>query len=335
MRQRFSGGRLIGRSASVVVAVCLAWCATTAAAAAGAESNERASADFQLQGEYVGDAGGGGHKLGAQVVALGDEKFQAALLPGGLPGEGWDGKTRAEMKGQRKGRQVALSGDGYQAAVDGETLAGTGAGGQKFTLKKVHRESPARGAKPPAGATVLFAKGGNTNAWQDAKLSGEGYLLAGATTKQPVKDFTMHVEFRIPFRPASTDQARGNSGVYIQRRYEVQILDSFGLPAVFNGCGSLYRQRTPDLNMTYPPGAWQTYDIDFTAAKWDGTKKTKNAVITVKQNGVTIHDHVEITAKTGAGQAEGPEPLPIWLQEHGSPVEYDNIWIVEKKGAGK
>jgi hypothetical protein len=318
---------LTARSVAVVVAVCLA---SNALAAAGAEPREGASADLQFQGEYVGDAGAGG-KLGAQVVALGDDRFLAAFLPGGLPGEGWDAKTRVEVKGQRKGQQVALSGEGYQATAEGESLAGTGAGGQRFTLKKVRRESPARGAKPPQGAMVLFAKGGKTDHWQDAKLSPDGYLLAGATTKEPVTDFVMHVEFRIPFRPASTDQARGNSGVYIQRRYEVQILDSFGLPAVFNGCGSLYRQRQPDLNMTYPPGAWQTYDIDFAAARWDGTRKTKNAVVTVKHNGVAIHDRVEITTKTGAGQPEGPGPLPIWLQEHGSPVEFDNVWVVEKK----
>lgn len=325
----------IDGTAVATMFTCLVLLAGTARAAGQREGGANApqtGADFKLQGEYVGEAGG--QKLGAQVVALGEDRFVAAFLPGGLPGEGWDGKTRAEAKGQRQGQQVSLSGAGYQATVDGETLTGTGGkdgGGQKFTLKKVHRESPAKGAKPPAGATVLFTKGGKTDHWNDAKLSPEGYLLAGAMTKAPVKDFTLHVEFRIPFRPASTDQARGNSGVYIQRRYEVQILDSFGLPAVFNGCGSLYRQRQPDLNMTYPPGAWQTYHIDFTAARWDGPKKTKNAVITIKHNGVTIHDHVEVTAKTGAGQPEGPEPLPIWLQEHGSPVEYDNVWIVEKK----
>lgn len=322
----------VGGAVTIGMVACLALSVgitfATQRSNGGANSSD-AGADFKLQGEYVGEAGG--KKLGAQVVALGDDKFMAAFLPGGLPGDGWDGKTRVEVKGQRDGQHVALAGGGYEVMADGETLTGAGAGGQKVALKKVHRESPARGAKPPQGATVLFSKGGRTDHWNDAKLSPEGYLLAGAMTKEPVRDFVMHVEFRIPFRPASTDQARGNSGVYVQRRYEVQILDSFGLPAVFNGCGSLYRQRTPDLNMTYPPGAWQTYDIDFSAARWDGAKKTKNAVITVKHNGVTIHDHVEITAKTGAGQPEGPEPLPIWLQEHGSPVEYDNIWIVEKK----
>ena len=86
------------------------------------------------------------------------------------------------------------------------------------------------------------------------------------------------------------DQARGNSGIYIQRRYEVQILDSFGLPPVFNGCGALYRQQSPELNMSFPPLAWQTYDIYFTAARWDPDgNKTSDAQITVMHNGVPIH----------------------------------------------
>ena len=128
-------------------------------------------------------------------------------------------------------------------------------------------------------------------------------------------------------------QARGNSGVYIQQRYEVQILDSFGLEGVENECGGLYTQTRPDLNMCLPPLAWQTYDIWFTPPQFDDDgKKTANARITALHNGYLIHHHREITAKTGGGKAEGPQPLPINLQDHGNPVMFRNIWIVPGEG---
>src|SRR5262249_34742326 len=82
--------------------------------------------------------------------------------------------------------------------------------------------------------------------------------------KCPAGPFRLHLEYRTPYMPTARDQARGNSGVYIQRRYEVQILDSFGLDGAFNEAGSLYRQTPPDLNMAFPPLTWQTYDIWFT-----------------------------------------------------------------------
>src|SRR4029079_19782543 len=126
----------------------------------------------------------------------------------------------------------------------------------------------------------------------------------------------------------------GNSGVYIQRRYEVQILDSFGLEGAFNEAGSLYRQTPPAQNMAPPPLTWQTYDIWFSPPTFadDGKTKTTNAHITVLHNGVPVHWHREITAKTGGGRAEGPEALPIQLHDHGNPVDSRNVWIVLGEG---
>jgi hypothetical protein len=148
-----------------------------------------------------------------------------------------------------------------------------------------------------------------------------------------VEDFRLHLEFRLPFMPYATGQGRGNSGVYIQRRYEVQILDSFGLEGVANECGGLYRQQPPDVNMCLPPLTWQTYDIWFTAARFDGEgNKTANARITVLHNGVPIHNDYEVVAKTGAGRPEAPEPMPILLQDHGNPVRFQNVWIVLGQG---
>src|SRR6185369_7420406 len=171
---------------------------------------------------------------------------------------------------------------------------------------KFHRISATQDAPPPYGATVLF-DGSSTDNFQNAETTPNHLLKIGAITKQPVSDFQMHLEFRSPYMPYATGQARGNSGVYIQQRYEVQILDSFGLEGAENECGALYRQTRPDLNMALPPLAWQTYDIWFTPPSFaaDGKTKLASARITVVHNGKTIHKGLEITAKTGGGKQEG------------------------------
>ena len=152
-------------------------------------------------------------------------------------------------------------------------------------------------------------------------------------TKRDFTDFKMHIEFKTPQMPPNVrGQGRGNSGVYIQRRYEVQILDSYGLPLKNNECGSIYKFKAPDKNVCKKPGEWQSYDITFHAARFEGqgrdAKKIKNARITIVHNGVLIHDNVEVPNKTGAGRPEGPEPGPILLQDHGNEVCFRNIWIV-------
>ncbi len=113
-------------------------------------------------------------------------------------------------------------------------------------------------------------------------MTDDGLLIAGATSKQKFGDCQLHVEFLLPFMPASRGQARGNSGCYLQGRYEVQMLDSFGLAGEDNECGGIYGIRAPDTNMCFPPLSWQTYDIDYTAAKYEDGKKVKNATITVR-----------------------------------------------------
>ncbi len=133
------------------------------------------------------------------------------------------------------------------------------------------------------------------------------------------------------YMPTATGQARGNSGVYLQNRYEVQILDSFGLEGLDDECGALYSKKAPRENSAYPPLTWQTYDIDFTAAKFEGDKKVKNAVVTVRHNGNLIHENQEIDGETPGGDKEGASAGPIRLQDHGNPVVFKNIWVVEKK----
>jgi len=294
-----------------------------------------AGPDYRVQGEYVGQATG--RKLGAQVIADGNGAFTVVILGGGLPGDGFDGKTRASSQANREGDAVVFKSSdasGYSGQVKDGVLTAQSEGGS-YSLKKVERESPDAGEKPPAGATVLF-DGTNVDAWQNGKMDMRHLLEAGTKTKQKYQDFKLHVEFLLPFKPEARDQERGNSGIYMQDRYEVQILDTFGHPPEFNGCGSLYRQHSPSVNMCYPPLRWQTYDIDFRAAKFDSNgKKTHNAVVTVKQNGVIVQDHYEITAKTGAGAKEGPEPGAIQLQGHNNPVFFRNVWVIAGQGEGR
>ncbi len=293
------------------------------------EEARAAGPDYDLQGEYEGDDGGA--KIGVQVIALGNDTFRAVVHHGGLPGAGWDKSPKTEVEGTRDGDKVVFTmASGAKAVLTKDGIKGVS---DKFSGKKVHRQSPTLGAKPPAGAVVLF-DGSNADAWAGGHLDdlGRKILASGSKTKRAdFQDYTLHVEFLLPFKPLGRGQDRANSGVYMQDRYEVQVLDSFGLKGENNECGGIYSRTKPDLNMCFPPLAWQTYDIDFTAAKYDGDgKKAKNAVITVKHNGVLIHDKVEIAGPTGGGKKEDPSGGAIQLQGHGNPVFYQNVWIVTK-----
>ena len=305
----------------------------------------KAGADFQLQGEYIGTIGTrrrAQSMLGLQVVALGDGQFQAVGYPGGLPGAGWTGRTDSmEMIVTNDPKKDSLA---IVSCVNSEVhysirlennVALVYSEEQQYLgqLTKIKRASPTLHLPAPSTATVLF-DGKSTDHFENGRINEDGLLMTGTTTNVAVNDFHLHLEFRTPYMPYARGQARGNSGVYIQRRYEVQILDSFGLSGEHNECGGLYRQQSPAINMCLPPLAWQTYDIYFQAARWDkDNKKTGNAVITVYHNGFPIHNQQEIKNKTGAGKAEGPEPMPIHLQHHGNPVVFRNIWIDQAPAA--
>ena len=186
--------------------------------------------------------------------------------------------------------------------------------------------------KPPAGAIVLF-DGSSADKFENGKLV-EKNLLGSDQLLEQTEVRRSHVCTSSSARRSCRNPRprRGNSGVYIQSRYELQVLDSFGLDGKNNECGGIYSIAEPKVNMCFPPLAWQTYDIDFTQAKYDDSgKKTKNARVTIKHNGVVIHDDLEITHGTPVACPEGASPEGLFLQDHGNPVVFRNIWVVEKK----
>ena len=295
---------------------------------------EQAGVDFKLQGEYSGEirTDNGNETIGVQVIALGDGKFQAVGYPGGLPGDGWNREDKVEREGELKGEEVRFESEGSVGILKADgTITVEVEGITLGTLRKVTRKSETLGQKPPQGAVVLF-DGTNADKFEGGKLTKDGLLEQGVTSKQKFKGFKLHMEFLLSFMPMARGQARSNSGIYLQGRHEVQILDSFGLEGKNNECGGIYEVKDPDLNMCFPPLSWQTYDIDFTPAKYDEAgKKTANARMTVRHNGVLIHDNVEVPKATRAAPVpEGPEPGPIYIQDHGNPVRLKNIWLVEK-----
>nr|MBA3715609.1 DUF1080 domain-containing protein [Pyrinomonadaceae bacterium] len=153
------------------------------------------------------------------------------------------------------------------------------------------------------------------------------------TSKQEFGDVQLHVEWASPAEIKGEGQGRGNSGIYLQGRYEVQVLDSYNNKTYFHGqAGSVYKQHPPLVNATRQPGEWQTYDIIFRAPSFDDQGNViKRATITVLHNGVLVQDHVEVrgtTTHVGEPKYTKHAPKqPISIQDHGNPVRFRNIWV--------
>ena len=196
--------------------------------------------------------------------------------------------------------------------------------------------------QPPSDAIVLF-NGNDLSAWVSAKGGDAPWQITdGAVTVVPRSgdihsreafcDVQLHLEWRTPVETEGLhSQQRGNSGVFFQRRYEIQVLDSYDNRTYANGqAASLYKQGIPLANATRAPGEWQTYDIVFTAPRFDGDSLASPGYVTVLHNGVLVQNHTEIQGGTvwiGQPAYEAHGCAPLRLQDHGNPVSYRNIWV--------
>jgi hypothetical protein len=283
--------------------------------------------------EGRGTAAGQDVKMPEKIEAKGKVTI-AQFQPGQGGGGGQGGQGGGQGGGFRGGASVKIE-----------------VANPAMTFEKQYRTSPTLNQRAPDGAIVLFdgtnvdkfepgakinefqmpaGMGGGQGGGQGAAQRPAGFgntLWAEAATKPfELKPYKMHVEFMLSYMPQARGQGRSNSGVYVDERYECQVLDSFGLEGENNECGGFYTIAKPIVNMCFPPLTWQTYDFEFTPAKYDGDKKTAGARVTVKHNGVLIHDNIELKGTPGR-KGEGPEPLGVYLQGHGNKVQFRNIWI--------
>jgi len=213
----------------------------------------------------------------------------------------------------------------------------------EFWEPQVRVVTPGTGTAAPSDAIVLF-DGKDASKWESAKDSGpvkwtikDGALtivkgMGDIRTKDKFGDFQLHVEWRSPEKVESQGQGRGNSGIYLQERYELQVLDSYQNRSYSNGqAGSIYKQSPPLVNAMRKPGEWQVYDVIYTAPRFkeDGSLFTP-ARVTVMHNGVLIHNNFEIKGATeyiGPPSYKAHGEAPLRLQEHSNPVSFRNIWI--------
>lgn len=324
-----------------------------------------AAADLSLMGDYEGQWTGApnGHyfninpPVAAQVINVRNGEYFLRIFQ--------EHDCRAdpyfEGPGKLDGDVIRFDSNGWSGTItkDGMTgVSGQGSHGPgiRFELKKVVRSSPTLGAKPPADALVLF-DGSNFDQWQQGggkpvswHLLGNGAMEVRSAqsgeernrgiggdiqTKRNFGDCRIHLEFRYPVEPGKSGQGRGNSGFFFQQDYEVQILNSYGLQGYWNECGALYKTSPPRVNAARPPMEWQTYDIDYTASVWKDGKRVSAPRITVRHNGVTIHQDEEIphvTAHAFASRTAEPKgDGPIRLQDHGNAIQYRNVWVLPGK----
>jgi len=277
--------------------------------------------------------------INAQVYPLGKDMYQiriVAMLDKRSPPK-WMIEAKAENG------KIEIDEQGIRAVIENDKFTGAKTKGKAtFEMKRVVRESPTLGKKPPTRAVVLF-DGKNFDAWQNTDdwvivddvmmVTPKGKVLE---TKQTFGDVDLHIEFRTPLMASSRGQGRGNCGVQLHGAYEIQVLDSYGLEGYYNECGALYKLSAPRVNACAPPVQWQTYDINYTAPVYnDGGELGTFGRMTVYHNGILIQDDIELQWRTEWTEKERLKPPPsepgrIKLLAHNNYVQFRNIWLVEK-----
>lgn len=232
---------------------------------------------------------------------------------------------RAEV--WRDGRFLEHLLDGIAWAIDGPDLPDPAPSGAFVMIGGDDRAT----CRQRDGKAFSWTSVPADTAWEPGAVEvapGTGDLVSRAA----FSDALVHVEFRIPSMPEAAGQARGNSGIYLHGRYEIQVLDSHGLPELGPGdCGAIYGKRVPDVNACRPPLAWQSYDVEFRAPRFDAAGvKTANARVRVWLNGRSLHDDVEIDGPTTGGEGAEAPSGPLVLQDHGDPVRYRNVWWIAR-----
>ncbi len=253
-----------------------------------------------------------------------------------------------ELTGWRDDDQVFLAGEALGVKWQGLVHAGRLTAairhpyGGRFELRRVDRQSPTLGAPPPAGAVILlpYQPGQPTSlaAWEGAAwpLTEDGAVQVGRGDLRTVQMFgsvRLHLEFALPLIADVRGQKRANSGVFLHDRYEAQILDSWGVLAGAGDLGAIYNVSAPRVNAALPPLTWQTFDMDFEAPTLtaDGDAAAP-AFMTVRLNGVLVQDRVALDHPTDASDKPPVARDCIRLQDHGNPVRFRNIWLVETDG---
>lgn len=307
-----------------------------------------------IQGEYYGQFTDNGARLGAHVRTA-VNSFKVHFTVGGLPGDakwpmgGWNYNwndlvptlrtfTNGSMSitGTNVTATLTIPGNVKTALNTDKVITGT-LGGRAFRLSRVERKSPTEGMPPVTGAQVLFdgTQASFSANWRSAG-GGEKYvadkqaLYRGVNSVLQHQDIFLHIEFLSAYMPTKEGQSRSNSGIYFQNRYEQQIMDSFGEQGLEKDSkGALYGSVSSLRNAALPPLVnWETYDIFFTAAKYNGSTKTSNARFKAWLNGIKVQD-TEMPAPGTGGATEGPSAGVIHLQDHnGDPIYFRNIWAV-------
>ncbi len=298
-------------------------------------------AEEEVQGLYEGSwkDSAGSADAEVRVAAMGKGTFKLLArreLGGEIVRAEVDGKTDKESGG------VTFAGKDWKATYKDGTIKGTIGKKGSLSIKRIVRKSPTLGKKPPAGAIVLIdGKNFDNMKARSGKWIGideeDGSIQVPKGGMNGVKkiegSYDAHVEFNCNLRSSARGQGRGNSGFYLANRNEIQVLDSFGTVTYLGGgCGGLYKFKNPDVmepipslegkkdnafNLaSLPPLQWQTYDVEYRVQE-----DSKKAELTAFHNGIKIHHQVELNHKPGT----------FHFQDHGNPVRYRNIWVLEKK----